>query len=101
MSTFEVSGSHGTLVVNASTGEVVDGRLESGCPCGDYCYNSIILFNLAEWQQRYPGEDLESVGCVDILDLGYWMCDGRYSPPQEDWRKEFAEVKAERERQNV
>lgn len=27
---------------------------------------------------------------IDILDVGYWLKDGTYEPPEADWRKEVA-----------
>lgn len=103
MSTFEVHGSHGMLVVDAQTGEIVDRAYEPGCPCDDNCYARILLFDVDEWKRTYPGENPAEAGEVDVLDLGFWHNDetvpegiGKYEPPDQDWRKLYAEIKAGR-----
>lgn len=74
--------SYGTLVFDADTGDVFPEQVSLDPDFGEIPAR----VNVAEWQRRYPGEDI----CLgnDILDYGYWMADGTYVPPAEEWRKE-------------
>lgn len=84
--TFIVSSSNGELVANAGTGEVIECTVCRGGE-GQYIEN-IAKFDVAEWCRTYPGEYLEG-NTIDILDLGDWDKDGKYTPPEEDWREEY------------
>jgi hypothetical protein len=81
--TFSVRGSCGMLVVDCSTGYILEVRHDGK----DKKYDDIQRFDVAEWLAEYPGESLAGT-CNDILDLGYWMNDGTYVEPCYDWRKQ-------------
>ncbi len=78
MSTLQVYGSHGDLMVASVSGRVLD-----YLPIGYGEYRNITFFNVAEWRQTYPGEVPHQ---VDVLDIGYWTQEGEYAPPVADWR---------------
>ena len=80
MSTFQVYGSHGDLIVASTSGRVLAYE-----PVGDGEYRNITLFNVAEWRQTYPGEFPDH---IDILDIGYSTEEGGYASPTADWRTE-------------
>jgi hypothetical protein len=77
-------GSNGSFTFDPKTGEVIQHEPD---PSSDEPYTNIVRVDVAEWRLAYPGEALEDV--IDILDLGYWMKDGTYEPPAEDWREDF------------
>lgn len=92
MKTIEVSGSHGALYVDSTTGKVVGyvpqdwDETEQGEGYGD-----IVRVDLDEhkeyWGLKQPKDS------IDILDVGYWyLKDGveHYEEPVEDWREEFS-----------
>lgn len=78
MRTIEISGSHGTLTVDADNGRVVR-RVSSG-------YSNVGRFDLVEWQRTYPGETCNG---GDILDFAYWTADGQYVDADSGWREDF------------
>lgn len=40
-------------------------------------------FNMSEWDNYWKQERQKT---YDILDLGYWLKDGKYEPPSLEWR---------------
>lgn len=85
MANFNVGGSHGELEVSVSSGYVL------GCDLiaeQDGEYMDIVRFDIWEYAKEYPNETLGG-SHVDILDIGYWMIDGTYEPPREDWRNDY------------
>lgn len=80
-----VFSSNGVSTVNASTGKTMGWVFFHISTSA-----KIERFDLDEFRRTYKiavGEPLPSN--IDILDLGYWMDDGTYEPPVEDWRAEF------------
>jgi hypothetical protein len=73
-----VNSSHGTLVIDA------DGNVVKGSVYDDDELKNIVRFDLEEYRKQYPDEPEPS--SYDILDLGYWTDQGKYEPPDEDWR---------------
>jgi hypothetical protein len=97
MDTFEVHGSHGIVSVSTETGEVVE--VIADCDC-DSCRNgneytsySKYRYDVKEWMETYSDETLAG-NHIDILDLGYWLPDGRYAEPEYDWREEVKIMRA-------
>lgn len=86
MTTIEIDGSHGSLLVHRETGAVL--RTIHGCNCGD-CeggYPDILLFNPADYA-AWPG-----VESFDIVSVGYWDREGRYEPAtviRQEWSECF------------
>lgn len=81
--------SHGEITFDPRTGRVLADELEYGD--GDDDFNELnkpVRFDVEEWKKRYPGKSLVGI-YMDILDIGYWMPDGRYEPPADDWRMMF------------
>lgn len=81
-----VRSSHGYLIINYHTGNVIE------CNSDDNHLKLISMFNLNEYIRTYNQLD-ES---YDILDLGYWFGYSNpfkgYAPPDLTWRKH---IKAE------
>lgn len=91
--TFTVFGSHGSLTVNADTGEVLELVHETDEERG---YKNIRRFDVVEWRATYPNEKLEGMQ-VDILDLGLWeVVDDdnteKYFEPDHEWRNIYLEI---------
>lgn len=80
-----VIGSWGTLVVDGSTGCILEYEPELDYPEDDYWH--IQRFDLEEYRRHYPSNP---TGTIDILDIGYWTVSGDYEPPEPDYRKEVA-----------
>lgn len=81
MSYFLLRSSHGIIRVSADVGLVTAKHLSSAW---EGAYPAKI--DVEEWHKRYPNEDICQFGEHDILDFGYWMSDGAYEPPCENWR---------------
>lgn len=78
MKTIIVISSNGELIVDATTGDVIECNL---FPNGE-AIDEIKRFDLEEYKDYY-GEIHER---IDILNLGYWMgC--IYEPADFDWRR--------------
>lgn len=84
-------GSWGAVEFDTTTGNVVALHdepasyiVENGVE--ERGYRDIVKVDVAEWRKTYPNETL---GDVDVLDVGYWIRGGSYEPPVEDWRAEF------------
>lgn len=90
----EVSSSHGNFKVNPDTGEILELELFDEHDPESQDYKNIAKFDMAEWKKTYgakwPPEDPAGMN-VDILDLGAWLTDGSYVPPDEEWRRGFRE----------
>ncbi len=82
--TIEIAGTWGTLYVDAADGKVTDYEPSAE---GDE-YKNIARVNLDEWREHY---NASPSGCssLDILDVGVFLDDGRYDPPEADWRREY------------
>ena len=63
-----VSGSYGTLLVDATTGIVLQ--------CQNDMYSAIVKFDIAEYAAYNGGMD-----DTDIVLIGFWTDNGKYVPP--------------------
>lgn len=87
---FIVNGSHGTIIASPVDGKVIDYTpVDPTRPA----YADILQFDLVEWKNHYH-QEIDGLN-VDILDLGYWLADGSYSEPEEDFRQELSLMRAE------
>jgi len=84
---FSVSGSHGTMHVDALSGIVL--ALFEAKDAEAPGYTNIACFDLVEWSKTYPAESIAGMS-IDILDLGFWEDTGAYREPDLEWRKAFA-----------
>ena len=73
-----ITSSTGEFEIDRTTGEIIEDR-----STGEY---EIDRFNLDEYKAYYKLTEIEE--SIDILDVGYWLADGAYEPPESDWRKE-------------
>jgi hypothetical protein len=76
-SNIEIVSSHGTLTVDPADGRVLSRDLD------DDLLERVIRFDLEEWK-HYWGDPVPDN--LDILDIGYWLDDGTYEPPEMEWR---------------
>jgi hypothetical protein len=76
----EISGSHGDLIVDIVTGEIIERQTDEG----EEGYPMIVRFNPA----TLKGE------CMDILECGYWTADGSYEPPEPDFVAHVENIEA-------
>lgn len=92
-----IESSHGTFYADLVTGEVIkrdiccDKQPPSASCNPTSCnteYTQIQNFDLEEWESFYKAELPPH---LDILDVGYWLEDGRYIPAEDDYRKEASE----------
>lgn len=81
-----VNSSHGTIDIFPN-GQVVS--FTANDPKDEDAKNlaRIVRFDVEEWKQHW-NQDLPK-GWMDILDLGYWLDNGKYEPPVQDWRDNF------------
>lgn len=91
---FQVSSNWGDLFVG-NDGYVVRIRLNPMKPeDGDaHPLTGIAHFNVHEWKKRYPDESLSKVRNIDILDIGFWLDNGEYEPPDATWRDRFGRLR--------
>ena len=86
-----IYSSHGTIVVDHESGEVLEIRRSD--PTDPETLPDISRVNLEEhfafWQKNGedPG-DRNSCTSLDILDVGYWV-GSEYEPPEMSWRQEL------------
>lgn len=79
--TTTIHGSHGTLFINPTTG------LVTSCQMGDADWWAR-RFDVQEYLRHYGFKQLPDF--IDVLDIGYWDTDGKYTPPERDYRNEIA-----------
>ena len=85
-----VNSSNGIIVIDDQGKVIVSESTYYPVAKGDlYPIANIMKFDLAEYRKAYP--DAPEPGSYDILDLGYWMRDGKYEPPDYDWRSTIAQ----------
>jgi len=82
--TFTVFSSNGYLEVDRKTGKILSRNIVSD----DENFPKIYIIDIKEFEQYYECEIMSGVS-IDILDLGYWLKDGTYEPPTQDWRDEI------------
>jgi len=80
VTTYNVNGSHGTLVVDGATGNVLQYLRNTAT---DVQYDNIAKFDIPEYVEYNGGMD-----DTDILLIGYWTKDGKYEPPVYEEREE-------------
>ena len=78
-----VTGSHGELMVNSITGEILK-RSIGKCDC-DECesylsYPEIDKFDVTDLTVPIYW-DKHGIGYIDIVRIGYWINNGEYEPP--------------------
>ena len=82
-----VHSSEGDFDICMATGLVIEydgaGYLGTG---------RIVRFDLDEYFRHYSTENRETITEFDILDLGYWMIDGNYEAPEQDFRAHVASL---------
>lgn len=83
-----VHSSGGTLRIRLDTGELV-GMTDVVDKGYSRTFLNITRFDLDEYREYYTDVgDSHADDSFDILDLGYWLEDGTYEPPAQDWRNE-------------
>lgn len=110
---FEIFGNHGTLLVCANTGLILD-RLEripetldvdwDSCPdswedartafgSAQCAYDDIAKFDVEEfrtyWAEHGRPYTPITMPNADILDIGFWTFNGDYFEAEEDWREQI------------
>jgi hypothetical protein len=79
---FTVHSSHGDIELDW------EGKIVSPTPASfDENYGDVVRFDLAEYKKYYAGLSSEKYMEFDILDLGFWLENGKYEPAEDDWRK--------------
>jgi len=84
-STFIVQSSHGEFLATAPSGRVAKMRIGLDSDAVWPVDERPIRFDTAEWERYYNTLILDGQ-VIDILDIGYWMCDGSYEPPIDEAR---------------
>jgi 8-oxo-dGTP pyrophosphatase MutT (NUDIX family) len=92
---FTVISSHGTVTARVTDGIPVS--VEPAYPDDEEYLKRIKRFDVEEWRKTYPDERISDGDTIDILDIGIEMADGRYEPPDETWREDFARERHERQ----
>jgi hypothetical protein len=85
MSRVVVCGSHGRVIADWQSGDVIEVCHEGGEPDA---YSDIRRFDFAEYRRTYAGEP--QPGSIDILDVGYWSADESYEPADPEHRAMIA-----------
>lgn len=84
---YYVHSDHGSIALN-QFGRVIPEYCSFDCP-EDEPVREIVAFNLIEYWDFWGFPHYAITGdTFDILDLGYWLNDGYYEPPEEDYRRE-------------
>jgi hypothetical protein len=83
-----VHSSGGDITIDLVNGKVLSFELDGEDPEYREVFENIRNFDLKEYVEHYPDEAGETQ--FDILDLGYWLKDGYYEPPEPDFRENVA-----------
>lgn len=86
MATFQVTGSHGELIVDADSGEIIERSDVSAYP-------EVARFDMNEWRATYPDETPENASPIDILDLACTLTTGERCAADAYWREEFKHMR--------
>lgn len=79
--------SHGDITFDGM-GRVVENNLHVGDGDDDMRPDDVpVQLDIEEFRRTYPTFPIE--GDHDILDWGFWMANGEYAPPEEDWRRDW------------
>lgn len=82
---FDVATSNGFIQADSETGQVLVCEIDPFSDWPEEHWPAVI--DVAEYRRTYPGEDV--TGGVDILDVGYWMRNGEYDEPEQDFRADY------------
>ena len=85
MKTFKATGGWGELICDATTGDLIEYQRGGEWAKQGDGYDDIVRLDVDEWRAYWPSGDL--FAGHDILDFGSWDASGRYTPPEQDWRK--------------
>ena len=86
--------SHGCIVMNAKTGDVIKEKAEYYDEKDPDCYiKNIKKFDIPEWE-KYWGKPFDQTD-IDILDLSYWNDNGTYDTAEESWREDVKKWREE------
>lgn len=88
--TATVCSSHGTITINAETGDV----LEFSCDEIRSEYGDLVRFDIQEYCKFWNEGPADN---YDILDLGSWDKDGHYDPACPGWRSDCQKMKQQEE----
>jgi hypothetical protein len=83
----DVRTSNGEITMDGNTGKVLNVVVD---PDEDDMIQNIDKFDINEYKKYHKVKVLPS--SIDILDLGYWMKDGTYEEPAQDWREMIADM---------
>jgi len=86
------SGAWGNFDFCARTGAVL-GIDASGIHHDTRIEDMPVRIDVSELSKAYPDEDIDGQ-TYDVLDVGYWMADGRFEAPEEDFREELRHCRA-------
>lgn len=84
---FDIFGSHGRLKVSPVDGAVVGRDPRGSEDDEDSGYPKIVRIDLAEYRQHYDLPADAEIESIDILDVGFWVKDGTYVPPDHEYRQ--------------
>ena len=94
---YTILSSHGELTADGD-GYVLERNIDNDYVRGGRVLAVIDRFDLAEWREHWGSP---ATTRIDILDVGYLYTDpdaeeSGYEPPDEQWRKEIAQILLER-----
>lgn len=82
-----IHSSSGQLIADLYTGEVTGSYIENQ---EDENFKKIISIDLKEFRKHYGiTASCNTPTDIDILDIGYWLINGDYIKPADDWRRDF------------
>jgi len=84
--TFSISSSNGVIGADIFTGKVI--YIDEYEDSADEFFPKIWEIDIEEFE-KYYNKKINEDDIIDILDLGYWLEDGTYEPPCQDWRDEI------------
>lgn len=85
--TITLGSSHGEIIFDGY-GNVVEDNLTYGPGEDDMNPEyAPVRLDIEEFRRTYPTFPLD--GHHDILDWGFWMANGEYGEPEEDWRRDM------------
>jgi len=81
----EVESSGGIFTIDGLSGRVIEWKPYDAEDAEFMGYNRVERFDLDEWRSAHNWVGPLPLG-YDVLDLGMWMRDGTYDPPDRQWR---------------
>jgi len=98
-----ITSSHGEFTVDPATGNVLERERYGDDPDGAFI-DELDRFDMREWIEYYRMSG-DAKHDLDILDIGYWMKNGFYEEPVNDWREQHAqganELRVRRQQQQL